>query len=138
MPTPDPRPDNDCDGIPDVPDDPTQDVPAALPAGRTIRLINFGEADHSFELPKLGADGKPLRGPSRVEQRDGRDIVIPGKELMEYVRLGPASNRVDGGISPEVKLTAAEFARIKSSPGQAAVLAELVNKGEVSLFGASI
>lgn len=136
MPTP-PQADDVC-AMP--PDDPTQDAPkpaAPVPTG-PVRLINFGEGDHTFELPKLGPDGKPLRGPATMAVRDGAPVATPGKPLVDYIRLGSASNRQDGGVSPELNLTGPAFERLIAAPSQRAVLAELVNSGEVSLFGASL
>ena len=105
---------------------------------RTITLLNIGEGDHNFEVPRRHPDGKPQRGPSRVEDRgDGRTRTIPGAPQLDYYRLPP---RHEGGMPSKLSLTQAEFDRLAKDEKMGPLLRDLITgeRPEVMLNGAQL
>ena len=110
-------------------------------AERTVKILNLGEGSHTFEVPRLGPDGKIARGPSRTEDRgEGRSRSIPGEPKVDMYHLAPRAEPEAGGAPSQLHLTPAEFDRLAKDTKMGPLLRDLVagERPEVMLIGAQL
>lgn len=108
---------------------------------RPIKILNLGEGNHTFEIPRLGPDGKLVRGPSRTEDRgDGRARSIPGEPKVDFYHLAPRAEPEAGGAPSQLSLSQAEFDRLAKDANMGPLLRDLVSgaRPEVMIIGAQL